>query len=74
MDIDKYMEDLKAQYTEAVKRAEKAEKWFVAPERTEEEREKFIGEFNKILDQIIVLTEKLDKYGLLTPEKVLRGF
>lgn len=70
-----YLETLKKQYTKLVQRVEKAEQWFDSPKRTQAEKEKFINEFNKILDQIVVLADQLNQYGeLKDSDTVLNGY
>jgi len=69
------IEDLKKKYTKLVQRVNKAEKWFNSPERTQQEKDKFIGEFNKILDQLVSITDELNQYGeLKDSDTVLYGY
>lgn len=72
--VEDYIEGLKTKYTELTERIEKAEQWFSEPGRTKAEKEKFFGEFNKILDQLVVTYDELGKYQELTDQETLKGW
>ena len=64
---------LRQRYSQLVTRANKAELWFNAAKQ--EEAEKFIGEFNNILAEIVKTSRELKAAGVeMTKEEILNGF
>jgi hypothetical protein len=72
--VEDYIEELKTKYTQLTERVEKAELWFYAPGRTQEERERLMPEFNKVLDQLVVTYDELSKYQEITDQETLKGW
>ena len=53
------MEELTKQLQELIKRAEKGSTWLDDPSRTEEQIKTHYGEFKKILQEIVAVTERI---------------
>jgi thiamine kinase-like enzyme len=62
---------LKQQFNQLLQRCNKAEKFIDDPKRTEEELNKWMPEFLKIIAQLSALLEKIGEH---TPEDVEHGF
>lgn len=69
------VDELKQEYNKILKRFYKANEWFNDSDRTVEEQDKYIGEFEKILEGITKNTLKLEKLGIkMTGEIFINGF
>ena len=62
---------LKKQFNALLTRCNKAEKYINAPERTEEELEKWMPEFMNIIAQLSFLLEEI---GVHTEDEAINGF
>ena len=69
------MENINLTYNKVLKRYEKARAWLDDPARTEAEKNKYIGEFQKILGQLNQLIREAEKLGYtMTGKEIIEGF
>jgi len=65
----------KENYNQLLERCQKATEWLNTPERTEEEKEKYLPAFQQILNQINILIMDFESKGLeMTRKQILYGF
>lgn len=67
MDINQY----KLQYNQILERYKKAEAWLDSPERTEPEVQKWMSEFEKIVDQLNLLLFAIGEHAM---DEAVSGF